>query len=152
MDMEPLTLLLVDGEEQWPEITHQRLRRLGHNVQTAPGGPEALAVLQRQNVHVVILDVKTPGMDFFKVLKEIKAQFPLVEVIALTGLDTIESAVEGLLAGAVDYLMKPVNLQQLAEKVLAAFTMRRRIEERMRMARRQCTSNHPSFRVANTCE
>jgi DNA-binding response OmpR family regulator len=100
----------------------------------------------------VILDVKTPGMDFFKVLKDIKAQFPLVEVIVLTGLDTIESAVEGLLAGAVDYLMKPVALPQLAEKVRVAFAMRQRIEGRMRMARLQCTSGHPSFRVANTCK
>ena len=69
---------------------------------------EALEKLeQNDDIEVVILDVKMPGMDGIEVLKKIKRHFPLTEVIMLTGHATIESAIEGMRLGAFDYLMKP---------------------------------------------
>ncbi len=74
----------------------------------AHSGDEALKKLnENAGVEVVILDVKMPGMDGIETLREIKRQFPLVEVVMLTGHATVESAIEGMKIGAFDYLMKP---------------------------------------------
>jgi DNA-binding NtrC family response regulator len=75
-----------------------------------------------------------PGMDGLTTLKEIKRQFPLVEVIMLTGHATVEYAVEGMRSGASDYLMKPVDPEVMIEKAMLAFEKRRHIEEKIRMA------------------
>jgi DNA-binding NtrC family response regulator len=83
---------------------------------------------------VVILDVKMPGMDGIETLKAIKSQFPLVEVIMLTGHATVESAIEGLKSGATDYLMKPTEIDELILKAEEAFEKRQRLEEKIRLA------------------
>ena len=127
-------MLLVDDEERFLKTTQKLLAKLGYEVQTAPGGLEALEMLKRQTIHVVVLDVKMPGMDGIATLKEIKRQFPLVEVIMLTGHATVASAVEGMQSGATDYLMKPTDPDILIEKALSAFEKRLRIEEKIRMA------------------
>jgi DNA-binding NtrC family response regulator len=72
-----------------------------------------------------------PGMDGIETLKEIKRQFPLVEVIMLTGHATVESAIEGMKLGAFDYLMKPSDIDLLVEKVTEAAAKKRRHEEKI---------------------
>ena len=72
---------------------------------------ECLKKLEEELVHVVILDVKMPGMDGVETLKQIRQRFPLVEVIMLTGHATAESAVEGMKLGATDYLTKPSSVE-----------------------------------------
>ncbi len=132
--MDKLKILLVDDEKRFLQTTQKLLAKLGYDVQTAEGGREALELLKSKTIHVVILDVKMPGMDGLATLKEIKQQYPLVEVIMLTGHATVESAVEGMQSGATDYLMKPEAPEVLIEKALAAFEKRQRIEEKIRMA------------------
>ena len=70
---------------------------------------------------MVILDVKMPGMDGIETLKAIKDPVSLVEVIMLTGHATVESAVQGLKAGASDYLMKPAEIDDLIERAEGAY-------------------------------
>ena len=115
--MEKMTVMLVDDEERFLVTTSKLLTRKGYEVVTAPSGAEALRHLRERTVHVVVLDVKMPGMDGIATLKEIKTRSPHVEVILLTGHATVESAVEGLNAGASDYLVKPCNLDELIRKV-----------------------------------
>ena len=98
--MSSLNLMLVDDEERFLATTAKLLERKGHRVVTASSGPEALDKLAEQDVEVVILDVKMPGMDGLEVLREIRLRFPLVGVIMLTGHGTIEYAVEGMKTGA----------------------------------------------------
>lgn len=129
-----MSILLVDDEARFLQTTQKLLARSGYEVQTAPGGTEALELLKGGPVHVVFLDVKMPGMDGLTTLKEIKRQFPLVEVIMLTGHATVEYAVEGMRSGASDYLMKPVDPEVMIEKAMLAFEKRRHIEEKIRMA------------------
>ncbi|MFH0729152.1 MAG: response regulator [Pseudomonadota bacterium] len=129
-----MSILLVDDEARFLQTTQKLLARSGYAVQTAPGGTEALELLKQGPVHVVFLDVKMPGMDGLTTLKEIKRQFPLVEVIMLTGHATVEYAVEGMRSGASDYLMKPVDPEVMIEKAMLAFEKRRHIEEKIRMA------------------
>ena len=132
--MEVLKIMLVDDEERFLLTTKKLLSKKGYEVFTASSGAEALDNLKKQNIHVVILDVKMPGMDGMETLKEIKKHFPLVEVIMLTGHATVESAVDGLQAGATDYLMKPANIEELVEKSEEAFEKRKKLEEKIRMA------------------
>ena len=116
-------LLIVDDEERFLKTTKALMEKKQCVVATAPGGIEALDLLGRQEIDVVILDVKMPGMDGIEVLEqimEIKKKYPLVEVIMLTGHSTTESAVEGMELGAFDYLLKPCDIDILHGKVLEA--------------------------------
>jgi len=132
--MEKMRILLVDDEERFLTTTKKLLTKKGIEVVTAASGAEALDTLNSRNVHVVILDVKMPGIDGNETLKEIKTRFPLVEVIMLTGHATVESAIDGLKSGATDYLMKPTSIDELIEKATEAFEKRQRLEEKIRLA------------------
>ena len=116
-------------------IEARLLEKKGFGVSTASGGAEALEKLAASPVHVVILDVKMPGMDGVATLRQIKQRFPMVEVIMLTGHATVESAIEGLKAGATDYLMKPADLDDIIAKAKEAYARREDIEEKIRVAR-----------------
>jgi len=133
--METMKLMLVDDEERFLATTQKLLERKGYEVMTASNGAQALEVLRGTNIHVVILDVKMPGMDGNATLVEIKRQFPMVEVIMLTGHATVESAIEGLKSGASDYLMKPTDIDDLITKAEEAFARRQGLEEKIRVAR-----------------
>jgi DNA-binding NtrC family response regulator len=74
-------------------------------------------------------------MDGIETLREIKRQFPLVEVIMLTGHATVESAIEGMKQGAFDYLMKPCEIETLVSKVEAAAAKKRAHDEKIEEAR-----------------
>ncbi len=132
--MEKMRMMLVDDEERFLSTTEKLLKKKGYDVIIAASGQQALDILNRKSIHVVILDVKMPGMDGIETLREIKTRFPLVEVIMLTGHATVESAVDGLKSGATDYLMKPTGLDELIEKAEEAFEKRRRLEEKIRLA------------------
>jgi DNA-binding NtrC family response regulator len=141
--MEKLKLLLVDDEERFLSTTQKLLTKKGYDALTATSGAEALKTLSAKTVHVVILDVKMPGMDGITTLKEIKRLHPLVEVIMLTGHGTIDSAVEGLKSGATDYLTKPADIDELLGKVEEAFEKRQHLEEKIRMAQARQTMKSP---------
>jgi DNA-binding NtrC family response regulator len=132
--MEQMKMMLVDDEERFLSTTKRLLEKKGILVETATSGMAALEKIRSTNIHVVILDVKMPGMDGIMVLKEIKRQYPMVEVIMLTGHATVESAIEGLKSGATDYLMKPIGVDEVVSKAEEAFEKRRRVEEKIRVA------------------
>jgi DNA-binding NtrC family response regulator len=120
------------------------LSKKGYDVVTALSGTEALEIMSVQNIHVVILDVKMPGMDGNETLREIKKRFPLSEVIMLTGHATMESAVQGLKSGAIDYLMKPADLDEIIRKAEDAFIKIQRLEEKIRVAQMRKIVKSPS--------
>ena len=148
--METLKMMLVDDETRFLTTTRKLLEKRGFDVQTASSGGEALELLRKNPVHVVILDVKMPGMDGVATLREIKRQFPMVEVIMLTGHATVESAIDGLKSGAVDYLMKPADLEEIVQKALNAYHRRTDIEEKIRVARMRSLMKSPREMLANT--
>lgn len=132
--MEKMRIMLVDDEERYLKTTKKLIEKKGYQVLTAQSGKEALEKLKPQNVHVVILDVKMPGMDGNETLKAIKTLYPLVEVIMLTGHATVDSAIDGLKSGACDYLMKPADIDDIIKKAIEAFEKRQRVEEKIRTA------------------
>ena len=110
----------------------RRLEKRGLKTITALSGQEGISILKdNPDVDVVILDVKMPGMDGIQVLKEIKRQFAVIEVIMLTAHGTLESAIEGMKLGAFDYLMKPCEIDELMKKVEEAKQKRRDHQRRI---------------------
>lgn len=132
--MYKMKLMLVDDEERFLTSIAKLLSKKGIDAVTATSGAEAIEILKHETIHVVILDVKMPGMDGNETLVEIKRLFPMVEVIMLTGHATVESAVDGLKSGATDYLLKPIGIDELIQKAEQAFEKRARLEEKIRMA------------------
>ncbi len=141
--MSNLHLLLVDDEERFLSTTKLLLVKRGVDCFTATNGAEALKILEEHGIDVVILDVKMPGLDGVEVLRRIKQQHPLVEVIMLTGHASVESAVEGLKLGAFDYLIKPCDIPVLLEKASEACAKKRAIEEKIHKAKIDRIISHP---------
>ena len=127
-------VLLVDDEKDFVEMLSLKLQEVGNKVTPAYSGEECLNALGKNNVDVVILDIKMPGLDGIETLREIKKRFPIVEVIMLTGHGTIETAVEGMKLGAFDYLLKPANFEDLLAKLDGAKKRKGDQEERIRKA------------------
>jgi DNA-binding NtrC family response regulator len=148
--MEKMKMMLVDDEERFLETTKKLLERKGYQVATALSGSEALDKLQKENIQVVILDVKMPGMDGMTTLKAIKNRHPLVEVIMLTGHATVESAVEGLKSGAADYLIKPTDIEDLIRKAEDAYAKRQVLEEKIRGAQARMVTKSSSEKLQET--
>lgn len=137
-------VLLVDDEAPFVETMTKRLEKRALRIISALSGREALETIKNnQNIDVVILDVKMPGLDGIETLGEIKKHYPLIEVIMLTAHATVESAIEGMKRGAYDYLMKPCDIEQLIEKVDEATKKKRDHEEKIREAGvREALSQH----------
>ena len=119
--MEKFKLLIVDDEQDFLETITKRLKARHIDVTGVESGYKALEALDGGKPDVIILDVKMPGMDGIETLREIKKKDPLVEVIMLTGHASVESGIQGMQLGAFDYVMKPVALDELLEKVRQAY-------------------------------
>jgi len=133
-------IMLVDDEVPFVETMTKRLAKRSIETITAFSGEEGLEKLKtNQNLDVIILDVKMPGMDGLEALKEIKSASPLIEVIMLTGHATIELAIDGMKLGAYDFLMKPCEIEVLVSKVEEATKKKREHEERIEEAKKQET-------------
>ena len=115
--MDVLNVLLVDDEVEFLETLVKRMKKRNVNVFGVKSGEEALKFLEQNPLDVVVLDVRMPGMDGIETLREIKKRHPLVEVIMLTGHANMEVAVQGMELGAFDYLMKPMDIDELLYKV-----------------------------------
>ncbi len=129
-------VLLVDDEVGFIETFSERLELRDFEISKAFSGEEALQVLaENETIEVVILDVKMPGMNGIETLTEIKRKKPLVEVMMLSGHADVGSAIEGMKHGAFDYLMKPVDMDQIITKVNEAAMKKRQHEEKIIQAR-----------------
>jgi len=126
-----LAVLLVDDEVDFLQALLKRMQKRNVSAAAVNSGEEALAFLSRNGVDVVILDVKMPGMDGIETLRAIKKRHPLLEVIMLTGHADMEVAIEGMNLGAFDYLMKPINIDDLLYKVQDAYKKKTIQEEKI---------------------
>lgn len=127
-----MKILLVDDDQDFLSVTKKRLAKRGYAVQTVSIGLEVFEKLQAQNIQVVVLDVKMPGINGIEVLKEIKIRFPLVQVIMLTGVPTVGCAEDSLKLGALNYLIKPVDFEELLQKIKEAHEQGQRLEQKIR--------------------
>ncbi len=119
--MENLSVLVVDDEVEFLETLVKRLKKRKLAVVGVTGGEAALERLQESPTDIVVLDVKMPGMSGLDALREIKKRHPRIEVIMLTGHASMEVAIEGMDIGAFDYLMKPIDIDELLYKIQDAY-------------------------------
>ncbi|MDD3813672.1 MAG: response regulator [Desulfocapsaceae bacterium] len=118
--MTKIKLLIVDDEIEFAETLAERMELRGIATQTANNGKEALEMVHSSPPDLVILDLKMPDMSGLEVLQSIKSMHPSIEVIMLTGHGSTASGIEGMEKGAFDYIMKPVDLNDLLEKLKLA--------------------------------
>ncbi|MBW1767288.1 MAG: response regulator [Deltaproteobacteria bacterium] len=134
--MDTIQVMLVDDEVEFLDTLIKRMRKRNVDIAGVKSGEEALIALDQNQVDVVILDVRMPGMDGIEVLREIKRRYPLIEVIMLTGHANIEVAVQGMELGAFDYLMKPMDIDELLYKVEDAHKNKKIQGEKLNLLRR----------------
>jgi len=115
------SVLVVDDERDFVETLVKRLGRRGFRAAGANSGTDALTALDKDRYDVVILDVLMPGMDGLETLREIKLQWPKVQVVLLSGHGGEEMGMRGMAYGAYAYLLKPVSLNKLVEVAYLAF-------------------------------
>ena len=130
--MDAFSVLLVDDEVEFLETLLKRLKKRKLDVSGVHSGEAALDFLKANPVDVVVLDVKMPGMDGLETLRAMKKEVPLVEVIMLTGHANMEVAIEGMELGAFDYLMKPMDIDELLYKLQDAYKKKSLQEQRIR--------------------
>ena len=118
--MGALRVLIVDDEEELVSALEERLRLRGFDARGVTTAADALTYLEREPYDVVLLDVRMPGLGGLEVIRRIKEAHPRVEVILLTGHGSAVSVDEGMEAGAFEYLMKPVRIDDLAGILRAA--------------------------------
>ncbi len=124
-------ILLVDDEDVFREATARQLTVRGFIVLTAEGGEKALDLVKNEAPEVVVLDQEMPGMHGSETFLEIKKINPLIEVIMLTGNTSVDNAIELMQRGTFDYLMKPINIDDLLYKIEDAYT-RKKLNEKQR--------------------
>jgi class 3 adenylate cyclase len=142
------TVLAVDDSADNRELLRRYLAREGHTVLTASSGAEALEILQREAVDVVLLDLIMPGMDGSEVLKTIKenSAWRAIPVIVISGRQDMDGIIACIEAGADDYLFKPFN-QVLLQARITAGLERKRWHDREEQYREQLERNEQFIRA-----
>jgi DNA-binding response OmpR family regulator len=123
--MDPGKILIVDDETNIRTGLKAILTRDGHQVMDVGSAEEALPVLEAFPCEAAIVDIRMPGMSGVDLLHEIKARWPAVAVILLTGHGTLESAMQAVKEGAHDYLLKPAQPDAIRQAVVSALAASR---------------------------
>ncbi|EFV2473871.1 response regulator [Salmonella enterica] len=110
-----IDILVVDDDVSHCTILQALLRGWGYNVALAYSGHDALAQVREKVFDLVLCDVRMAEMDGIATLKEIKALNPAIPILIMTAFSSVETAVEALKAGALDYLIKPLDFDHLQE-------------------------------------
>jgi len=116
-----INILLVDDEKDFLDTTTKRLARRGYEVKSVMNCSDAIQEIWSGWPEVVVLDVMLPDRDGIQCLKEIKEKWPSSVVILLTGHASMQAGRQCLEYGANDYCLKPIELDELVEKIKIAY-------------------------------
>jgi DNA-binding response OmpR family regulator len=115
------TILVVDDEDALREVIQQELSKSGYDVDTAEDGNVALEALKKKNYELVLLDIKMPRLDGIEVLKFIQKETPSTKVIMLTALNDLQHALQAKQYGAIDFITKPYNYDEIIKRISRIF-------------------------------
>jgi DNA-binding response OmpR family regulator len=127
--MENKNVLIVDDEKNIRLTLSMALEPLGLNIDTAINGEDALSILKTRDIDIILLDLKMPGIDGIEVLRRVREIHSDIRVIIITAHGTIDSAVEAMKLGAVDFLQKPFAPQEIRE-IVSRVIARDELEEK----------------------
>lgn len=113
----PMKVLLVDDEEEFVSTLAERLEIRGFVTEVATSGDMAISAVQDKNFDIVVLDLMMPGIGGLDVMEKIKSMHPDMPIILLTGHGSAKEKMERLEMGALDYLMKPLDIDELILKI-----------------------------------
>ena len=125
--MTNVKLLIIDDEVEFASTLCQRLQLRGFDATYVDSGTEGLAVLSKIQPDIVLLDLKMPDMNGLDVLEKIKQYNQSIEVFLLTGHGSADAGIVAMEKGAFDYIMKPVDLKELLEKINSAAKKRSKV-------------------------
>jgi response regulator RpfG family c-di-GMP phosphodiesterase len=128
-DPSPPVCLVVDDEPRLRQVILHLMRNDGFRCLEAGDGTEALVVLEQHPATLVLSDIRMPKMDGIELLRHVRAKYPETAVMMLTAVADVESAVSCFAIGALDYLTKPFNLEEVRARVSQALERRRLIIE-----------------------
>ena len=114
------TILVIDDEDIVRMSCSRTLVPEGYEVKLVKNGLDGLALLEQQPVDLVLTDLKMPEIDGIEILRRIKGKWPGIEVIIITGYQTVDTAVKSIKLGAYDYLEKPFTPDALIASVAKA--------------------------------
>ncbi len=124
--MDDIRILLVDDEEEFVKALAERLSLRDLSSQTAFSGEQAMKFVGNSAPHIMVLDLKMPGIDGMQVLRLVKKRYPDIQVIILTGHGNDLDEAEARSIGIFDYLRKPVDVEVLVARIRAAYQESRR--------------------------
>ena len=122
-------ILVVDDDKAFRVATRAHLEDEAYQVTCAGGGTEALARLEELEFDLVLSDLVMASMSGVELLRQVQARWPGLPVIMVTGFGSIATAVEAMRLGAVDYLTKPANNDELLIKIHRALALRAKDRE-----------------------
>ncbi len=134
--LSPLKILFADDEPSLQELMRMELPQMGHTVTVCPDGYTAVATLEKEQFDCILVDLDMPGMNGIQVIERAHTLAPETEAIVLTGKQTLESAIEALRFGVVDYLSKPCRLADL-DLLLSRVAARRDLRKQYVTLQRQ---------------
>ena len=120
--MNSKSILIVDDEKNIRLTLEHCLKPLHYLVESAVNGEEALNLLEHQEYHLILLDLKLPGMNGLEVLRKLRENHPQIKVVIITAHGTVEAAVEAMKLGAADFLQKPFAPQEIRDLVKQIFS------------------------------
>ncbi len=120
MNKQDWKILLVDDEHEFITTLAERLELRGIAARVVFDGESALLAVAQDEPHVMVLDVLMPGIKGLEVLERVKRSNPRVQVLLLTGHGSTRDGIEGMRLGAFDYMMKPLSIDTLIEKMESA--------------------------------
>ncbi|HKK21598.1 MAG TPA: response regulator [candidate division Zixibacteria bacterium] len=116
-----IKILIVDDEEMMRSLLEKILKREGYNVIAAEDGVQAVEILKKEDVSLVISDMKMPRMDGFELLKYVKQEYPNVGIIIMTAYGDTYTVKDALLLGADEYITKPFKSYEISLVVERAY-------------------------------
>jgi DNA-binding NtrC family response regulator len=118
---EDATILVVDDEEVLRKVIHKILTKEGYDVHLASSGTEALEILSKKEIDLVITDVKMPEMDGFDLLEQMKKNYPKLGIIVMTAFGDAYTVRDALMLGADEYITKPFKSYEIVMVVERAY-------------------------------